>query len=116
MRFILGALMFSLACCGAAAASPPLLHGYGGESCERFLETRRQAEQGEARAVFDELGYSQWLAGMVSGLSLASGEDVLHGADVDGLLRRVQRHCEDDLSLNVMDAALAHIRSLSQLP
>lgn len=115
-RVIIVLMFLFLGCNGVAQAGSPVLHGYGGQECGRFLETRSQAEQGVARAVFDELAYSQWLAGLVSGLSLASGEDVLHGADVEGLMRRVQRHCEDDLSLNVMDAALAHIRDLSKLP
>ena len=100
----------------AAAADVPAVHGYGGRDCDAFLDSQRRADAGEAEAALDDFGYRQWLAGMVTGLSLAAGEDVLRGVEVEGLIRRVRLICEDDRNLDVLGAALVHVKELSQLP
>ena len=99
-----------------SAAGGPAVYGYGGRDCDTFLESQRQADAGEPDAALDDFGYRQWLAGLVTGLSLAAGEDVLRGVDVEGLARRVRLNCEEDRTLDVLGAALAHIKELSRLP
>ncbi len=111
------AFLVSLCCIGApAAASGPVLHGYGGHTCVEYLETWRRWEAGQDTGILDYFGYEQWFAGFVSGLSLATGEDVLRGAGVEGMMRRVHRHCEDDRNQDVFGAASLYLQELSELP
>ena len=99
----------------APAAAEPVIHGYGARGCPEYLDAYKGWEAGNEQSVLEYLGYEQWLAGLVSGLSLATGEDALRGVTVDGLMRRIKLRCEDDLDLDVLDAAMAHIKELSPL-
>jgi len=99
----------------AVASAAPVIHGYGNRGCPEYLDTYSAWEAGDERGVLAYLGYEQWLAGLVSGLSLATGEDILRGADVEGLMRRIKLRCEDDREQDVLAAARAHIADLSPL-
>ena len=102
---------------GFSVAGPgPVLHGYGARSCVEYLDTWRRWEAGQDEGILDHFGYSQWLAGLVTGLSLATGEDVLRGADVEGMMRRVRLGCEEDRKQDVFGVAGAYLRELSLLP
>lgn len=93
----------------------PMLHGHGAKTCVEYLDTWRRWESGQDTGIYDYFGYQQWMAGLVTGLSLATGEDVLRGADVEGMMRRVKLGCEDDRKQDVFEAATAYLRELSQL-
>ena len=108
------ALCFLAAAAGAGAE--PLLHGYGGRGCADYLDSYRAWDAGEERGALDYFGYQQWLAGMVTALSLSTGRDVLHGADVEGMMRLVRRRCEDDRGLDVFGAAMGYLNELAELP
>lgn len=116
MRQLPRLFLLTLAAFASAAGAAPVLHGYGGRDCSDFLETYQGWETGDERAVLDYFGYQQWLAGMVTAMSLVTGEDVLRGADVEGMMRRIRRRCEDDRERKVFSAANAHLKELSQLP
>ena len=107
--FIAGWLSF-----GSATAEPQL-HGYGGRSCVEYLDTWRRWEDNQDTGILDHFGYQQWMAGLVSGLSLATGEDVLRGADVEGMMRRTKIICENDRKIDVFSAVTKYLRDLSQL-
>jgi hypothetical protein len=116
MRQLLRLFCLTLAAFAFVAEADPVLHGYGGRDCPDFLETYRGWETGDERAVLDYFGYQQWLAGMVTAMSLVTGEDVLRGADVEGMMRRIRRRCEDDREREFFSAANAYLKELSQLP
>ncbi|MEN8174601.1 MAG: hypothetical protein ABFS23_02475 [Pseudomonadota bacterium] len=96
-------------------AAEPKVHGFGGHSCEHFLGAYRGWEAAEEAGVLDYAAYQHWLAGLATGLSLATGEDVLRGADVEGLMRRIRLRCEDERTLDVFGAAMTQVSELSAL-
>jgi hypothetical protein len=110
--YLVAALVVTAA---APAVAGPVVHGYGTHGCPQFLDTYKGWEAGDEQGILDFFGYEQWLAGLVSGLSLATGEDALRGVDVEGLMRRIKLRCEDDRDLDVMGAAMAHVAELSPL-
>ena len=116
MRGFLRMFCLTLATTASGASAATLVHGYGGRGCPDFLETYRGWETGDERRVLDYFGYQQWFAGMVTSMSLVMGEDVLRGAEVEGMMRRVRRRCEDDRERDVFSAANAYLKELSQLP
>jgi len=96
----------------ALAGDSPTLWGYGVKPCSAFLATAPAAgvpaELGDA----DYLRYREWLAGLVSGLNLATGADVLNGAELDAALTRVRAQCKDHPSDDFFNARLTLIKSL----
>ena len=97
---------------GAAMAEKmPPLWGYGVKTCDQYL---RAAESGEvARAEYGR--YEDWLTGFVSGLNLATGKDVLKGADIDTAMRRVRAHCGGNKKDDFFTATMDLVRMLSGL-
>lgn len=116
MRNILLQFTFILLTAVPAAGAAPALHGYGGRGCADYLDTYRRWDAGEERGVLDYFGYQQWLAGMVTAFSLATAQDALRGADIEGMMRRIKRRCEDDREQDVFGAAMGYLEELGQLP
>jgi hypothetical protein len=106
------ALNLALAGGSSRAGDAPTLWGYGVKPCSAFLTTAPAAgvpaELGDA----DYLRYREWLAGLVTGLNLATGSDVLAGAELDGALTRIRAHCKDHPGDDFFNASLALIKSL----
>lgn len=98
------------------AGAGPFVHGYGGRGCADYLASNRAWDAGAELGALDYFGYQQWLAGMVTALSAATGGDVLHGADVEGMMRRIKRRCEDEPGLDVFSAAMGYLKELDPLP
>lgn len=107
----------------AAAAAPPLvsaqtpllLWGHGVKPCSDLVAV---APRGEAPAPMADpayLLYREWLAGLVTGLNLATGRDLLGGAELDAALARVRDTCERFPEDDVFNASLRFIRSLGRL-
>ena len=94
---------------------PPQVLGYGVRSCSDYLKTYAGWEQEEELASLEYLRYRDWLTGFVTGLSLATGIDVLQGVDTKAAMRRIQIHCEDNSSDDVFIATTALIKLLSNL-
>jgi hypothetical protein len=94
-----------------AAAEAPTLWGYGVKSCRDFVAAAPAA--GAEAAVNEEfLRYREWLAGLVSGLNLATGLDVLKGAELGSALTRIRAHCQDQPQDDFFNASLALVKSL----
>jgi hypothetical protein len=115
-RRIIFGLSFLLVVAAPVEGAGLVVHGYGGRGCADYLDSNRAWDAGEERGALDFFGYQQWLAGMVTALSAATGRDVLHGADVEGMMRRIARRCEDDPGLDVFGAATGYLKQLDPLP
>jgi hypothetical protein len=93
----------------------PALWGYGMKSCSAFLASAPGGDASAEVAGPDYLRYREWLSGLVSGLNLATGRDVLRGAEIDAALVRIQASCQDRPKDDFFNASLRLVRSLGQL-
>lgn len=98
-----------------AAAEGPTLWGYGVKSCGDFL-AMTPVPGAEAVGNEELVRYREWLAGLVSGLNLATGLDVLRGAELEAALTRIRAHCQDRPQDDFFNASLALIKSLGTTP
>jgi hypothetical protein len=94
------------------AMDKPQVWGYGVKGCAEFL--RLPAPRAGAPGAVEEQGrYEDWLTGLVTGLSLATAEDVLHGLTMGKALERIQGHCREHPSDDFFRASMELIRQLS---
>ena len=107
--------LFSTTTSAAGPEVAPALWGHGVKTCSAFLLTLPQGETPIELADEDYLRYRQWLAGLVSGLNLAVGRDVLRGAELDAAMSRVAAICKDNPEDDFFNASLRLVRSLGQL-
>jgi hypothetical protein len=101
------------------AASPtpgvPALWGYGMKSCSEFLAAAPPDILSLPLADEDYRRYREWLAGLVTGLNLTTGRDVLRDAELDAAMVRVRTLCAAHPDDDFFNASLRLIRSLGQL-
>ena len=95
---------------GVAAAEKPQVWGYGVKACKEYLLAWENREHGSEYYRFQE-----WLTGLATGLSLATGKDVLHGVEISVALRRIQLHCDDHQNDDFFNASMSLIRLLSMV-
>jgi hypothetical protein len=108
-------LALGLATCAGSALGAPTLWGYGVKSCKEYLAASA-GDGAPASVAGKEYGrYREWLAGLVSGLNLATGTDVLAGAELDAALNRIGAHCRERPTDDFFNASMALIRSLGQV-
>jgi hypothetical protein len=114
-----GALILVLLLIGPAAVARaeklPPLWGYGIKSCEEFLSAAEGYEKGAAEMTAEYGRYEDWLTGLISGLNLATGQDVLRGADIKTAMRRIRAHCGGHRGDDFFSAAMDLVRMLSGL-
>ena len=89
--------------------------GYGVKECRGFLTAFAGWQSGEEKAIAEYLRYRGWFSGLVTGLSLATGDDVLRGVDTDGALRRIRIYCDEQPDDDFFTAGMDLIRQLSPL-
>jgi len=106
----------------AVLASPPTLGdklpplwGYGVKSCDAFLLAAQGWDAGGERESIEYRRYQDWLTGLVSGLNLATGKDVLRGADIDTAMTRIRAHCGGHPKDDFFTATMDLVRMLSGL-
>ena len=99
---------------GTVEAAPPLW-GLGVKGCDAFLITAKGWDQGVYSDIAEYSRYQDWLSGFVSGLNLATGDDVLRGAGIDGAMRKVRDYCEAHREADFFNATMGFVRSLSSL-
>ncbi|MEJ1355601.1 MAG: hypothetical protein RPU39_13065 [Candidatus Sedimenticola sp. (ex Thyasira tokunagai)] len=92
---------------------PPHVSGYGVKSCLAFSQTADGMEQGDGSAMTPYLRYREWLAGLATGLTLATGEDVLHGLEFDQAMERIALFCEGHPSEDFFTGAMDLLKGLS---
>jgi hypothetical protein len=113
--------MVLLVVCGVGgAAEPPAdagapLWGQGLRSCDDYARAWVGAEQGQETGIAEYRRFRDWLTGFVSGLNLATGGDVLAGADPEGAMRRIQLYCDEHRKEDFFTAVVGLVRELSQL-
>ncbi len=95
--------------------SAPALWGYGVKPCSSFLLTVPPDDAAQSLADTDYLRYREWLAGLVSGLNLATGRDVLRDAELDAAMLRIRGLCKNHPKDDFFNASLRLVRSLGQL-
>jgi hypothetical protein len=108
-------LTLELSTLAGPALGAPTLWGYGVKSCKEYLAV--SAGNGSPASVAGkEYGrYREWLAGLVTGLNLATGTDVLGGAELDAALTRIGAHCRNKPADDFFNASMSLIRSLGQV-
>lgn len=114
-RRLLAGLLFGLLPGAIAAGSLPPVWGFGVQSCAAFVTAADGHGQDLDLARWEYRRYEDWLTGLVTGLNLATGRDVLAGADIATALRRMQAHCRGHPEQDFFTAAMDLVRLLSQL-
>jgi hypothetical protein len=107
------ALLVALSAASVQAAPP--LWGLGVKGCESFLATAKGWDQGVENDIAEYSRYQDWLSGFVSALNLATGDDVLRGAGIDGAMRQVRDYCSSHREADFFNATMGFVRSLSTL-
>lgn len=93
----------------------PPLWGYGIKSCSQFLDAVERKEEGQDVQQREYRRYQDWLTGFISGLNLATGKDVLKGADIDTAMHRIRAHCGGNKKDDFFTATMDLVRMLSGL-
>ena len=93
----------------------PPVWGYGVKSCSDFLTTAQGRDDGDSLQAIEYVRYQDWLTGFVTGLNLATGEDVLVGADMVSALRRIRAYCGGHEKDDVFTATMDLVRMLGRL-
>jgi hypothetical protein len=97
-----------------AAQGGPALWGYGVKSCTDFAAVAPGPGASAAMAGGEYLRYREWLAGLVTGLNLATGSDVLKGAELEAALTRIRAHCGSHPEDDFFNASLTLFKSLER--
>jgi hypothetical protein len=108
------ALLFAVPC--LAADKLPPLWGYGVKSCADYLVAAKGWKQRVEVQVAEYRRYEDWLTGFVSGLNLATGEDVLKGVTIKATMQRNRAYCSGHLKEDFFTATMDFVRMLSSLP
>ncbi len=87
--------------------------GYGVQGCDAYLAAFDGWEQGGDAGIIEYARYREWFAGLVTGLTLAVGVDVLAGTDVEAAMRRLQVDCDERRESDFFGAAMRLVRLLS---
>ena len=93
-------------------AESPQIWGYGVKACSAYIYTYQGFEKGDARQSIEYYHYRDWLAGMVTGLSLATGEDVMYGVELDGAMRRLNILCDEHPKDDFFSATMEYLDML----
>ena len=87
--------------------------GYGVKSCNEYIAAFEGWEAGVDSEILEYLRYREWLAGLVTGLTLATGEDVLRGVSVESAMRRLHVDCDESRESDFFGSTMGLIRALS---
>ncbi len=109
--FLAGLIALALAGPTAAADTGGLV-GVGVKRCEGLTAAARGADRGEDEGILELRRYSDWVAGFVSGLNLATSDDLLRQLSLDGAMRRIALHCADHPDEEVFTAVRTVLRAL----
>jgi hypothetical protein len=100
---------------GLGANAAPPLWGYGVKPCRDFLAAAPSENAPTAVGGFEYLHYREWLAGLISGLNLATASDVLAGAELDAALTRIRARCQSNPGEDFFNASMALVKSLNRI-
>ncbi|WP_295456221.1 hypothetical protein [uncultured Thiodictyon sp.] len=106
------ALALGLTMVGATAG--PAVWGYGVKPCRDFLAAAPGDNAPAAVGSTEYLRYREWLAGLITGLNLATAADVLGGAELDAALNSIRARCQTRPGDDFFSASMNLVRSLSR--
>ncbi|MBK1694082.1 hypothetical protein CKO09_04935 [Chromatium weissei] len=109
-----GVLMMTSALAAEQPKAIPALWGYGIKPCTDFLAATPADALSIPLADEDYRRYREWLAGLVTGLNLTTGRDVLRDAELDAAMLRIRALCVAQPNDDFFNASLRLIRSLDQ--
>lgn len=109
-----GLILLGVSLAGSAQTRP-MLWGMGVHPCTDYLQAHARRDDPEDPGSAEYLGFRDWLAGFVSGLSLATGEDVIGGLELEEAMDRIAVQCEERPDADFFNAATDVIRILSVL-
>ncbi len=101
--------------CASLAESLPPLWGYGVKSCDDYVRAWQGKEAGQEADITEFRRYEDWLTGYISGLNLATAQDVLVGVNMEGAMRRIHLYCDDHRKHDFFTSTMDLVRLLSQL-
>ncbi|MBK1640891.1 hypothetical protein CKO12_03160 [Chromatium okenii] len=97
------------------APGVPALWGYGMKSCGEFLAAAPADALSLPLAGEEYRRYQEWLAGLVTGLNLTTGRDVLRDAELTAAMVRIRALCAAHPDEDFFNASVRLIRALGQL-
>lgn len=88
------------------------LQGFGVRSCDYLSLSELRWDEGQEEGAVAYMRLQEWLSGFISGLTLATGEDVTKGAGTEGMLREVVEFCrqQENRDQDVFGAVMTLIR------
>jgi hypothetical protein len=110
-----GALLIAALLSGPASAdekTPQTLWGYGVRACADYVAACVQDDAGDPAEL---QRYEDWLTGFISGLNLATGEDMLRGSGIESAMRRTRAFCERKPEQDFFNASMDFVRALNDL-
>ena len=100
----------------SADVSSAVMQGYGVKSCHEFLANQALVEKNDVNAIVDDLRYRSWLSGFVSGINLATDDDVLRGVTIDSAMRRIAIVCDEKARYSFRESSMDFLEQLRALP
>ncbi len=97
------------------AAENPQVWGYGVKECREYNGVFEGWSAGQESAIVEYLRFRSWFAGIATGISLATGEDILKGVEMSGAMRRIQVYCDEHPDESFFGSSMQFIRGLSGL-
>lgn len=94
------------------AEGAPVLWGVGVKPCSDFLASAPADPSAQAIAGEGYRRYREWLSGLVTGLNLATGRDVLNGAQLDAAMIRIRANCERHPNDDFFNASMRLLKSM----
>ena len=108
---LVAGVLLSVTAVTVHAEKMPPPWGYGVKTCDQFVKAVESDTDGRG----ESRRYEDWLTGFVSGLNLATGKDVLKGADIESAMRRIRAHCGGNGRDDFFTATMDLVRMLSGL-
>jgi len=104
-----------LCAAGVHADKMPPLWGYGVKSCDDYAAAWNGRLEGVEAEIGEYRRYEDWLTGFVSGMNLATGQDVFVGVEIDSAMRRIHLYCDEHRKEDFFTATMDLVRLLSKL-
>jgi hypothetical protein len=108
------ALALALGLTTVGATAGPTIWGYGVKSCRDFLAAAPGENAPSVVGSDEYLRYREWLGGLITGLNLATADDVLRGAELDAALNSIRARCRARPGDDFFSASMNLVRSLGQ--
>lgn len=108
------ALALALGLTTVGVTAGPAVWGYGVKPCRDFLAAVPGDNAPVAVGSIEYLRYREWLAGLITGLNLATAADVLGGAELDAALNSIRARCQARPGDDFFSASMNLVRSLSR--